>query len=219
VITGHNKVARIVGVVGNVLDDPGQVAPRPQLYESYLQVPFSSMSAVVRSPLAPSTLAPMLRKAVWSVDKGQPVESILTMKELANREDGGDKFVAALIGIFASLALILAMVGIYGVIAYSVSRRTHEMGIRTALGAGRADILWLMLRQGGLITGIGCVTGVLLALPLPNLLSGLLNGNLMQTPFLVLCVASMVAAVSLIATFIPARRAAKVDPMVALRHE
>jgi predicted permease len=219
VITGHNKVARIVGVVGNVLDVPGQVAPRPQLYEPYLQVPFSSMSVVVRSPLAPSTLAPMLRKAVWSVDKDQPVESILTMKELANREDGGDKFVTALIGIFASLALILAVVGIYGVIAYSVSRRTHELGIRIALGARRGDILWLMLRQGGLLTGIGCVIGVLLALPLPHLLSGLLNGNLMQTPLLLICVASVVAAVSLIATFIPARRAARVDPIFALRHE
>jgi predicted permease len=219
--TGHHKRAQIVGIIGNVTDYPGQSAPSLQFYECYLQMPFPDMSVVLRSRLAPSVLAPMLRQTVWSMDKNQPIASILTMKDLANQGEGGSKLMIALMGIFAGLALILATVGIYGVIAYSVAQRTHEIGIRIALGAQKKDVFGLVLRQGGLLAGIGCGAGVLLALPLPRVFAAMFDGFgfAPQSPLLPVGVALVVAIVSVLATYIPARRATKVDPMVALRHE
>jgi putative ABC transport system permease protein len=117
------------------------------------------------------------------------------------------------------LALALAAVGIYGVIACSVSQRTRELGIRLALGAQKKDVLGLVLRQGGLLTGIGCAVGLALALPLPHLFAGLFPEFPLQGPEVAVAVAFVIAVVSLLATYIPARRATKVDPMVALRYE
>jgi predicted permease len=215
--------AEIVGIVGNVTDYPGQLSPSAQIYESYLQAPQSDMFLVVRSPLALSVATPTLRHAVWFVDKDQPVGGgmtggVMTMKELANLNEGGGRTFASLLAIFAALALVLAGVGIYGVVAYSVSQRTHEIGIRTALGAQRRDVLRLVLWQGGLLMLIGCAIGLALALPLPKLFSALF-GLGPQGPLIAISVCIVVAIVSLLATYVPARRAAKVDPMVALRYE
>ncbi|MGH9455529.1 MAG: FtsX-like permease family protein, partial [Terriglobia bacterium] len=221
--TKHPVWAEIVGVVGNVNDYGGQLAPHPQIYESYLQAPTPDMSLVVRSQAAPAALAPMLRQAVWSVDKDQPIGDltggVLTMEEVANEDLGGAKLMVALLGIFAPLALILAAVGIYGVIAFSVGQRTHEIGIRMALGAREGDVLRLVLRQGGLLTAIGCAIGLAPALPLPKLLAGIFTGMAPQGPLAAIVVSVVVAAVSLLATYVPARRAANIDPMVALRNE
>jgi putative ABC transport system permease protein len=141
------------------------------------------------------------------------------MQDLIGDNVGGDTLMVGLMGIFASLALVLAAVGIYGVIAYTVTQRTREIGIRVALGAQRNDVLGLVLRQGGMLTGIGCTIGILLALPLPRLFSGLFNEFAAQGPLVTIAVALVVALVSLLATYIPARRAANVDPMLALRYE
>jgi putative ABC transport system permease protein len=216
---GRHKQAQIVGIVGNVNKYVGQLSPHPQIYECFLQIPFAGMTLLLRSRLAPSTLAPLLRSAVWSVDKDQPVGRIQTMKDLFADNIGGDKLMVALMGIFAGLALMLAAIGIYGVIAYSVNQRTREIGIRVALGAQKKDVLGLVLRQGGLLAAIGCAIGFALALPLPRLFGAILNGIAPQGPVVAIAVALIVAAVSLFATYIPARRAAKVDPMVALRYE
>ncbi|HET9176763.1 MAG TPA: ABC transporter permease [Terriglobia bacterium] len=216
---GQNKKAEIVGIVGNVNDYIGQLTPRPQIYESYLQMAQATMALVVRSRLAPSALAPMLRRAVWSVDKGQPVGRIQTMQDLAADNMGGDKMMVALMAIFAGLALVLAAVGIYGVVAYSVNQRTREIGIRMALGAQKKQVLGLVLRQGNLLTGIGCAIGIVLTLPLPRLFAGMFNGFADHGPLVLIIVPFLVGTVSLLATYIPARRATKVDPMVALRHE
>jgi putative ABC transport system permease protein len=124
-----------------------------------------------------------------------------------------------MMGVFAGLALILATVGIYGVTAYSVSQRTREIGIRVALGARRADVLRLVLREGGVLAGIGCAVGLAMAIPLPRLFNAMLNGIAPQGPIVAIAVTLIVAAVSLLATLVPARRATKVDPMVALRYE
>jgi predicted permease len=223
-VTIDAKQAQIVGVVGNVNEFLGQVKADPQMYESDLQFPFtafSSTSFVVRSRIAISTLVPMLRQAVWSIDKDQPVDGILTMEDLFAEDGGGDKLIASLLGIFAGLALVLAGVGIYGVIAYSVSQRTREIGIRMALGAQQKDVLGLVLGEGALLTGIGCTIGFLLALLLPRILSSLsVNGFPRVQGLLVsLTVALIVATVSLVATYVPARRAMRVDPMIALRYE
>jgi putative ABC transport system permease protein len=219
---GNHKQAQIVGIAGNVNTYPGQMNPEPQIYECYRQIPvnaFSSMALVLRSPLASSSLVPMLRRAVWSVDKDQPLGTIDTMQEIVRRREGVDKLFVALIGMFAGLALALAAVGIYGVIAYSVNQRTHEIGIRMALGAKKQDVLRLVFRQGGAVAGIGCAIGLALALPLPRAFASIFSPFRMQGPGVALVVASIVAVVSLLATCIPARRATKVDPMVALRRE
>ncbi len=216
---GHNQRAQIVGIVGNVSVSIGQSSPRPQIYECYLQIPFPNLTLLVRSRLAASALAPMLRQAVWSVDKDQPVGRIKTMNEVAADNEGGDKLMVALMGIFAGLALVLAAVGIYGLVAYSISQRTREIGIRMALGAQKKDVLRLVLRQGGLLAGIGCAIGLALALPLPRVFAAMFQGFPLQGPLVAIAATSTIAVVSLLATYIPARRATKVDPMVALRYE
>lgn len=219
---GNHNQAQIVGIVGNVNTYLGETTPQPQMYESYLQIPFgawSSVALIVRSSVGPEALAPMLRDAIWSVDKGQAEGRMEAMQGLMADEMRGGNLLVGLMGIFAALALVLAAVGIYGVIAYSVTQRTREIGIRVALGAQKNDVLRLVLRQGGLLTAIGCAIGFLLALPLPHLFSGLFGGFAPQGPSVAIAVAIIVALVSLLATYIPARRAAKVDPMAALRYE
>jgi predicted permease len=219
----HPAWAEIVGVVENVIDYGGQLSPDAQIYQSYLQTPVTDMWLVMRSHLSPSAAARMLRRTVWSLDKnlaiGNVEGGVLTMKDVANENLGGDKWMVLLLGVFAGLALILAAVGIYGVIAYSVSRRTHEIGIRMALGAQKGDVLRLVLRQGGLLTLIGCGIGLALGLPLPKLFGAIFNGFGPQGPWIPISVGLVVGAVSLLATYIPARRAASVDPLTALRYE
>ena len=219
---GNHRKAQIVGIVGNVNNYQGEITPRPQIYECYRQIPvnaFSTMGLVVRSRVPLVALAPMLRRTVWSVDRDQSVEKIQTMQDLVADNVGGDKLMVGLLGIFAGLALVLAAVGIYGVIAYSVVQRTREIGIRAALGAQQKDVLGLVLRQGGMLTGIGCAIGALLAFPLPRIFKDLFNGFAVQGPLVPIAVMVIVALVSLIATYIPARRAMNLDPMAALRHE
>jgi putative ABC transport system permease protein len=216
--TGDHKEAQIVGIVGDVKDDPGQWMPKAQVYESYLQIPFSGMTLEMRSKTSPATLAPPVRRAIWSVDKDQPVGDIRTMSEAKSSDMGGAIMMVELMGIFAGLALILAVVGIYGVIAFSVSQRTREIGIRLALGATRPDVLGMVFRQGAMLVGAGSGFGLVLALPLPRVLS-VIGDQPTQGPLAALVVTAVVLIVSLLATYIPAQRATKVDPMVALRYE
>jgi putative ABC transport system permease protein len=216
------KPAQVVGIAADVSNFVGQIRPDPQLYECDLQFPFtafSSTSLVVRSRIAVSALVPMLRRAVWSVDGDQPVDGVQTMEDMFWKSGSGDKLIAALLGVFAGIALVLSAVGTYGVISYSVSQRTREIGIRVALGAQRNDMLGLVLGQGALLAGVGCVIGFVLALPLPRIFSTLLDGFPAQGPLVALAVPPIVAVVSLLATYIPARRAMKVDPAIALRCE
>jgi predicted permease len=216
------KPAQIVGIAGDVGHFGGQTDPDPQIYECDLQFPFTAFSGtslVVRSQIAVSALVPMLRRAVRSVDGNQPVDSVQTMDDLFSESIGGWELMGALLGTFAGIALVLASVGLYGVIACSVSQRTREIGIRFALGARREDVLGLVLRQGTLLAEIGCAIGFLVALPMPSIFSAMLSGFPGQGPLVALAVTPIVAIISLLATYIPARRAMRVDPMVALRHE
>ena len=211
--------ARIVGIVGNVNEFQGQLNPRPQIYEHYLQAPSAAMAVVVRSRIRSKALAPMLQRAVWAVNRRQPVGRIWTMQDLADDNAGGDRMMVELLGVFACLALLLAAVGIYGVIAYSVTQRTREIGIRVALGANRGNVLTLVLRQGAMLSAIGCTMGLLLAFPLPRVFSTIFNSFALQGPMVAIAVGLIVPAVSMLATFIPARRAASLDPTQALRTE
>jgi putative ABC transport system permease protein len=215
----QHKPAQIVGIAGNVLPFYGEPAPRPQIYESYLQFPVPNITLVLRSRTAPTALASMLRQSVWWVDKNQPIGRIETMEDVAAESTGGDKLMVALMGIFAALALVLAAVGIYGIVAHTIGQRTREIGIRMALGAEKKDVLRLVLRQEGYLTGIGCAVGLALALPLPRLFTGMFEGFPSQGPLVAITATSLIAVVSLLATYIPARRATRVDPMVSLRYE
>lgn len=218
---GNHKKAQIVGIVGNVDKYVGQLHPQPQIYESYRQIPvlaFSSMSLVVRSPISAAGLSPLLRHAVWSVDKAQPVQ-ISTMNELMKENAGGDSLMVGLMTLFAGLALGLATLGLYGVIAYSVVQRTREIGIRMALGAKKRDVFKLILREGAALVGIGAALGIPAAIMLPKVIGGVLNGFAPQGPLAVTSAVAAISVVALAAVCIPAFRAMNVDPMGALRSE
>ena len=215
----QRKPGRIVGIVGNVNEFQGQLSPRPQIYEHYLQAPSADMAVVVRSRIQPKALAPMLQRAVWAVNRRQPVGRIWTIQDLVDDNVGGDKMMVKLLGVFGCLALLLAAVGIYGVIAYSVTQRTREIGIRVALGAQRGNVMSLVLWQGARLCAIGCTIGLLLAFPLPRVFSTIFNAFAPQGPMVAIAVGLIVPTASMLATFIPARRAASLDPMQALRTE
>jgi putative ABC transport system permease protein len=178
------------------------------------------MTLVVRTNSSdPAGLSASLRSAVQQVDADQPVFDIQTMDQILAKSVATRRFNMLLLGIFASVALMLAGVGIFGVMNYSVTQRTHEIGIRMALGAQARDVLKMIVGQGMLLTLIGLGVGVAAALALTRVLSGLLYGVTATDPVTFAGVSLILAAVALAACYIPARRAMKVDPMVALRYE
>jgi putative ABC transport system permease protein len=216
---GPQVWSEIVGVVGDVRDWVGQPTFAPELYECYLQRPPSSMTLVVRAQSDPATLASSVRRTIWSVDKDQPIGALQTLRHDLDDAAAGDWLISELLGGFAALALILAAVGIFGVISYNVSQRTREVGIRMALGAQAGDVLRLVVGNGAFLTALGVAIGLVGAYPLPRALEGAFVG-LQVNAGLILAVSSLlVAAVALVASYVPARRATQVDPMVALRYE
>jgi putative ABC transport system permease protein len=213
----------VVGVVGNV-KQTGLADKSPlTLYLPYSQAPkaflMSFMTLVVRTPFAPAQLAPTVRREVQSVDPDLPVYGVSTMEQLISASNADPRSRSILLGCFASLALILATVGIYGVVGFSVAQRTHEIGIRMALGAQKGDVLAMVIGQGLKLTMIGAAIGVAGALAVTRFLSSLLYGVEPNDPATFIAVSLLLVAVALLASYVPARRAAKVDPMVALRYE
>jgi len=156
---------------------------------------------------------------VWSLDRNLPISEVLTMDAVVADANAQPRFEMLLLAVFAAVALALAAVGIYGVMSYSVSRRTHEIGIRLSLGAGRADVLRLVVRQGMVLALAGSVAGMVGALLLSRLMTDMLYGVRPTDPFIFAGVALVLGGVALVATYIPARRATRIDPMVALRYE
>ena len=211
--------ATIVGVVGD-LRQAGLVSrPQPEIFVPYLQVSYSEMTVVIRSTQDPLRLAPALRSRVESIDKSLPIYDVGTMDQLLAEQAASRKFDMALLGLFAFLAVVLAGVGIYGVMTYTVTQRTHEIGIRMALGAEQLDVLRLVLRQGTILTALGVGIGFAGALALTRFLSSLLYDVPPRDPVTFVIVSAILGGVALLATYLPARRAAKVDPIVALRYE
>ena len=211
--------SEIVGVVGSTKSHSESTRVEPQVYEAMFQRPISSFSLMIRSSADPNNLAAAMRNAVAQVDAELPATSLMSMPALIERQANGDPLFEELMGAFALLALILAAIGIYGLVAYSVGQRTHEIGIRMALGAGKSDVLGMVLRQGLKMTAVGAVLGVLLALPLPKLFEAIFYDLHVQEPVLYFIVPIAMAVVTMLATYIPARRAMRVDPNVALRYE
>jgi putative ABC transport system permease protein len=160
-----------------------------------------------------------VRQAVQSVDSDQPVIQLRTMQEVISESIWRQHVSASVLSIFAIIALVLASVGMYGVISYSISRRTHEIGIRSALGATQCDVFMLVLREGARLTLIGLVAGIILAAGLTRTLRSLLFGVTSTDPVTLLGVITLLVAAAFLACYLPARRAAKVDPMAALRYE
>jgi putative ABC transport system permease protein len=209
----------IVGVVANVGHSSLTGKPRPEIYLPYLQGSASFMYLVAHTTPEPTSLVASVRSQVWAVDKDQPVSNIKTMEQIFSESVAQPSLYALLLSLFAGVALILAGVGIYGVMAYSVTQRTNEIGIRLALGARPGNILKLIIGQGMFVAVIGLVIGLVVAFIVTRLMTSLLYGVSASDPLTFGIVTLILASVAFLACYIPARRAAGVDPMVALRQE
>jgi putative ABC transport system permease protein len=210
----------IGGVVGNVKDWFGQPSFNPQIYAAFLQKPSGDMTLVARTKGAPTLVAPAVRNTVWAIDKDQPLGNVMEMRQLIDaRGGGGDRLIGELLGIFAGMALLLAAVGLYGILAHGVTQRTHEIGIRMALGADRSTVVRLVISEGMVLAAIGLIFGVAAACLLPGLLKATFQGFTVHSTWVFLIVPALLVTATFLASYLPARRATKVDPIVALRYE
>ncbi len=209
----------IVGIVADVRDSALGEDPKPMMYVPFAQAPFWGSDIVVNSTLSVSSVAAAIRKDAMAIDKELPVGDIAKMTDVLVTNVAQPKFRTELLVLFSAMALILAATGIFGVISYSVSCRTHEIGIRVALGASRGAILRMVLRETLALTLVGLAIGVPCALAASHLIGHFLFGVSANDPSTLAAVAFILAAVAVLAGYAPARRAMRVDPLVALRHE
>jgi putative ABC transport system permease protein len=210
----------IVGVVGDIRLEAAQREMRPAMYPPAAQLPnWCCLYTVVRTSLDPVSVATSVQQIVSAMDKDIPVTEVRTMRELMSTELSQPRFATILLSTFAGLALVLTVVGLYGVMTYSVTRRTREIGVRMALGAERGAVLTMVLRDAALLLGAGIVLGIAGALISASVLQDMLYGTGSRNPVVLALVCVVVALAGVAAAFLPARRAAKVDPMVALRYE
>ncbi len=217
--TPEPLLREIVGVVGNVKFRNLSRDWAPESYVPYAQISFGSMALVVRTSQEPHSLAKPIAEAVRSFDKDLPAYAPKTIEEYISGTIAAPRFNTFLLGIFAALAMLLTAVGLYGVISYSVAQRTHEIGIRMALGAQPRDMMQLVVRQGLQLAVVGVSIGLLAAFALTHFLASLLFGVTATDPVSFLAVVALLFAVVVLACYVPARRAMRVDPMVALRYE
>jgi putative ABC transport system permease protein len=213
------KWITVVGVVDDTkmygLANPSRL----EVYDPLWQDANNDMDLLVKSRLDSSALTSEIRGVVAAVDKDQPIFAIATMKQILSDGVSAPRLTLVLLGVFSALAVILAAIGIYGVISYSVALRTHEIGVRMALGAQPLDVLRMVLGQGGKIALVGIFIGIVVAFALTRLMSSLLFSVSATDPFTFAAVAGLLVLIAMFACYIPARRAAKVDPMIALRYE
>jgi len=210
----------IVGVVGDVSEYVGQSNWRPHVFVPFRQQPEGSMNLVVRLRTEPDAFAASLRQAVWTVDKDQPVTNVRTMDRVVHDSGQGDDVMAELMGGFAGIALLMAAVGIYGLIAYLVGRRTHEVGVRMALGARSREVLLLVLYGSMRMVLAGVAFGLLFSLAMPRLVLASFEGfHISHSSWILAGTPLTVILVALVACYFPARAASKTDPTVALRFE
>jgi putative ABC transport system permease protein len=209
----------VVGVVGDILHYALDRAPRPVIYRPIRQVPPFAFHAVVRAPSDPMAMLPAVRDALRKVNPDVPLFQAKTWAKMIRDQLTGQWYVANLLAVFGIMALLFSCVGVYSVLATSVSERTHEIGVRMALGAQRREVLWVFLRRGLLLTLVGMAIGLAAAMALGRALANLVYGVSTTDVGALLAVTLTLTGVALLACWIPARRATRVDPMVALRYE
>jgi len=215
----ENFPSQVVGVVGDVHQMGLDSSPEPTVYWPHPELVMSGMTVLIRTFGDPRAFLPVLRDELHQLDAGLPLAGVATMDQLLGKSISSSRFTMLLLGVFAAFALVLAAVGIYGLIAYSVTQRTQELGVRMAMGAQTRDVLRLVLMQGARLVLLGAALGLLAALGLSRLLTSLLFGVGALDPLTILTVPAFLALVALAACYIPARRATRVDPLVALRYE
>jgi putative ABC transport system permease protein len=194
-------------------------ATSAQSYEPFAQIPFTSLNVVIRTNGSSAALLGALRPAVYAVDKDQPIGAIRHLEEIVADSIARQRFAMLLLTVFSSVALVIAAVGIYGVMAYNVVQRTGEFGIRMALGAQQRDVLRLVLTQGGKLIGLGLLIGLLATLAASRAMGSMLFNTSAYDPLTMTSITLLLGAVALVACFFPANRATKVNPIEALRAE
>jgi putative ABC transport system permease protein len=218
--TSKSPWREVIGVVQDTRQNDFVAAPKMQMYFVHTQIDsFAPNALVVRTVTDPLSLAISVRNAVWSIDKDQPVSNIRSMDEIISKAVARQRFSMLLLGAFAALALILAAVGIYGVMSYSVAQRTREIGIRMALGAQKSDVLKMTVRSGFKLVATGLAIGLVAAFILTRVMASLLFGVSATDPLTFAAISLVLLVVALLASYIPALRAMRVDPMVALRYQ
>jgi putative ABC transport system permease protein len=211
--------SEIVGVANEVSEFIGQNGPRPHIFAPFLARPDGTMRLVVRTRTEPASFAASLRRAVWAVDKDQAVTDVQSMERVVHDSGQGDDLMAEMMGTFAAIALTMAAIGIYGLLAYLVGQRTHEIGVRMALGARPGEVLALIMRGATFLALSGVAVGFLISLGLPHLFAASFTGYRVRSGWVLAGTPLAVILVAVVSCYIPARRATKVDPMVALRYE
>ncbi|MGH9939236.1 MAG: FtsX-like permease family protein, partial [Blastocatellia bacterium] len=219
IIRNDRRASEIIGVVSDVKHFGLERETQPEMYRPFDQLVIDVMPMVVRAQGDPARFANAIRRQAQAVDPTVAVDRIAPMRELLSDSLAQRRFTMLLLGAFALVALLLASVGVYGVMAYSVTQRTREIGMRLALGAQRGDVLRLVMKQGLKLASVGVAIGMLVSFVSARLMKDLLFGVSATDPLTFVAIALLLTAAALLACWIPARRAAKVDPMVALRCE
>jgi len=210
---------KIIGIVGDVRYEKLIEQPEPTSYLPHPELTYPFMTLVIRTQSDPLSLVPAVHREVHRMDPNQPVADVRTMRQVMSESVARAQFYTVLLTVFAGLATVLAAVGIFGVMNYSLSLRTREIGLRMALGAQQRQVRLLILKQGLLLTVIGAAIGVAGALALTRLMSSLLFGVGAADPITFGVIVPLLMIVSLIACYLPARRATRIDPLIALRSE
>jgi len=208
----------IVGVAADTTPEAG-TASRPWVYLPFSQLPVPGTSLLVRAAGNPLSLVPAIRERIWALDPNVPLDKIYPLEQKVAEAATSPRFTLLLVGVFAGLGLVLAAVGIYGVMSFAVTERTKEIGIRRALGAQEGAIVWAVIRQGMTLALLGLTGGLLIAVWATRLMTTLLFKVSGTDPLTFAVVSSVMIAVALLACYIPARRATRIDPLLSLRHE
>jgi ABC-type antimicrobial peptide transport system permease subunit len=215
----QHTACTIVGVVRDIKMYNLRPRPELQMYVPLAQFPSATLGFVVRTTGDSTTMATAIRDTIWSVDRDQAISSVEPLETLMTVVDAGNRTLSELMGFFGALAMLLGVIGIYGVMSDMVSQRTHEIGIRTALGASPSQVMGLVLSQGLTLTLIGVAVGMLLALGTSRSFATMLYQVTPSDPLTFIAVPMVFAVVAAAACYVPARRAMRVDPLIALRYE